>query len=47
MGVIGIDHAQVRAWARDLDIELSLSVWRKIEALESATLSKLNKAPDK
>jgi hypothetical protein len=40
MGVVGLDYREVRARARELDIDLSPCVWRKIRMLESKTLEK-------
>ena len=38
MGVIGLDYAEVRRWARDLDIILSPGMWSKIRCLEFCAL---------
>lgn len=40
MGVIGLDYAEVRQWAMDLDIDLSPAVWGKIKALEAFELER-------
>ncbi len=42
MGVIGLDYAEVRFWADYMGIDLSGSVWNKIQALERWQLRKLN-----
>lgn len=38
MGVIGLDYAEVRIRAKELDIEMSGCVWRKIKVLEGKVL---------
>lgn len=38
MGAVGLDYAEVRRWAQDLDIDLSAGLWSKIKALESSQL---------
>lgn len=43
MGVIGVDYAEVRRWARDFGIDMTPAVWRKIIALEGATLKRVAK----
>ena len=40
MGVIGLDYGEVRARAKDLDIDLSGCAWRKIRKLERLELKK-------
>jgi hypothetical protein len=40
MGMIGLDYSEVRTRARELDIDLSECVWRKIKALEGKILDK-------
>jgi hypothetical protein len=34
MGVVGLDYAEVRRWARDLDMALSPGLWSKSRRLE-------------
>jgi hypothetical protein len=38
MGVVGLDYAEVRRWARDLGLAMTPALWGKIWALERATL---------
>jgi len=40
MGVVGLDYAEVRAWASDLAIDLSPCLWSKIRALERHELER-------
>jgi len=40
MGLIGLDYREVRERARELDIDLSPCVWRKIKMLENKVLEK-------
>jgi len=40
MGIIGLDYGEVRIWARELDIDLSQCMWRKIKTLEAKALDK-------
>jgi len=40
MGVIGLDYTEVRVRAKELDIEMSDCVWRKIKILEAKVLEK-------
>ena len=42
LGVIGLDYGEVRIRAKELDIELSECVWRKIRMLEKMELKKQN-----
>jgi hypothetical protein len=38
MGVVGLDYAEIRRWAEDLEIDLSPCMWSKIKSLEIYTL---------
>lgn len=38
MGVIGLDYAEVRRWARDMGVVMTAAVWGKIKALERCEL---------
>ena len=40
MGVIGLDYAEVRWWASELEVDLSPAMWRKIRALEAHELER-------
>ena len=40
MGVIGLDYAEVRIRAKELDIELNECIWRKIKVLEAKVLER-------
>lgn len=34
LGLVGLDYAEVRRWAQEMEIDLSPCVWIKIQALE-------------
>ena len=38
--MIGLDYREVRARARELDIDLSPALWKKIKALEALILKR-------
>jgi hypothetical protein len=40
MGVIGLDYAEVRWWAREMGIDMSPALWGKIRALERHELER-------
>ena len=40
VGVIGLDYREVRERARELDIDLSPALWKKIKALEALILKR-------
>jgi len=42
MGIVGLDYREVRTRAKELDIELSVCIWRKIRLLEGKVLTKSN-----
>lgn len=47
MTIIGLDYFEVRIRAKELDIELSECVWRKIRKLERMELKNQNKTEEK
>jgi len=46
MGIVGLDYREVRTRAKELDVDLSECVWRKVRMLERMELKKQGKKED-